>query len=328
MPTRAYRGWDDLLAMQAVCSARLLASPGRADAHPGDIAWWVAWPPTPIERLADAYLLWEESNEVVGFATLPPQDGELSVFVSPELTDTGAAVEFEDEALGWASRGDTPVRWTEFEDDTAAVERWRDRGFLPTGQGYWNLTRVLDDAVATAERDDRIQPVGDHDVEDRASITHAAFRKERPFAQYAAEYAGFRASPAYPQGWDLLLRDADGRAAACCIAWPDPVSRAGTFEPVATHPDMHRRGFGRALLLEGLRRFAAGGMTYAIVGVRSTTRAQKPSTTPSVSGRTACFGYTPGPDSSASAPTIRTTGAATARWVASQREGSRPTREA
>jgi ribosomal protein S18 acetylase RimI-like enzyme len=268
MTTRAYRGWDDLRAMQAVCSARLLASPGLANAHPGDIAWWVGWPPTPIERLADAYLLWEESDEVVGFATLP-HPGDLCVFVSPELADTEAAVDFEDAALTWASRGDTPVRWTEFEDDTAAVERWRDRGFLPTEEGYLNLTQALDDEVARSERDDRIQPVGDDDVEDRASITHAAFRnnKGKPFAQYAAEYAAFRASPAYPHGWDLLLRDTDGRATACCIAWPDPVSRAGTFEPVATHPDMHRRGFGRALLMEGLRRFAAAGMTYAIIAV-------------------------------------------------------------
>jgi ribosomal protein S18 acetylase RimI-like enzyme len=115
--------------------------------------------------------------------------------------------------------------------------------------------------------DDRIQPVGDDDVEDRASVTHAAFGSSKPFAEYAAEYASFRASPAYPHGWDLLLRDADGRASACCIAWPDPVSRAGTFEPVATHPELHRRGYGRALLLDGLRRFAAAGMTYAIVGV-------------------------------------------------------------
>jgi ribosomal protein S18 acetylase RimI-like enzyme len=230
------------------------------------MAWWVGWPPTPIERLADAYLLWEADGEVVGFATLP-HEGDLCVFVSPELTDTEAAVDFEDAALAWASRDDTPVRWTEFEDDTAAVKRWRDHGFLPTEEGYLNLTRALDDEAARSERDDRIQPVGDDDVEDRASITHAAFGKKRPFAQYVAEYAGFRASPAYPHGWDLLLRDTDGRAAACCIAWPDPVSRAGTFEPVATHPDMHRRGFGRALLLEGLRRFAAAGMTYAIVGV-------------------------------------------------------------
>jgi hypothetical protein len=139
------------------------------------------------------------------------------VFVSPEFTDTEAAVDFEDAALTWASRGDTPVRWTEFEDETAAVERWRDRGFLPTDEGYLNLTRVLDDAVAEAERDDRVQPVGDDDVEDRASITHAAFRKKRPFAQYAAEYAGFRASRAsgrrLQRTVDRRMRDHDsGRA--------------------------------------------------------------------------------------------------------------------
>ena len=105
------------------------------------------------------------------------------------------------------------------------------------------------------------------DIEDRAAITHAAFEAPEPFDRYLADYAAFFASPAYPHGWDLLLRDTDGRAAACCIAWPDPVSRAATFEPVATHPDLHGQGFGRALLLEGLRRFAAAGMTYAIVGV-------------------------------------------------------------
>ncbi len=172
-----------------------------------------------------------------------------------------AAAHFEDAAHAWASRGDASVRWTEFEDETAAVERWRDRGYRPTDWANLNLTRTLDDVVDQGEGDDRIRPVGDDDVGDRASITHAAFASPKPFAEYAADYAGFRASPAYPHGWDLLLRDADGRAAACCIAWPDPVSRAGTFEPVATHPDLYRRGFGRALLRDGLRRFAAAGMT-------------------------------------------------------------------
>jgi len=265
--TRPYRGWDDLRAMQAVCSARLLASPGRTAAHPGDIAWWVGWPPSPVERLATMFLLWEEDDEVVGFAAFLPDEGDLSVFVSPALTDTKTAADFEDAALAWAACGEASVRWIEFEDETAAVERWRGRGYRPTDVGYLNLTRALDDVADQGAGDDRIQPVGDDDDEDRASVTHSAFGSPKPFDEYAAEYAGFRASPAYPRGWDLLLRDADGRAAACCIAWPDPVSRAGTFEPVATHPELHRRGYGRALLLDGLRRFAAADMTYAIVGV-------------------------------------------------------------
>ncbi len=264
---RPYRGWDDLRAMQAVCSARLLASPGRAEAHPGDIAWWIGCPPSTVERLATMFLLCEEDGEVVGFASYVPEEGDFSVFVSPALTDTEAAVDFEEAALAWASRGDVPVLWIEFEDETAAIERWRARGYRPTDMAHLNLTRALDEVTGRGAADDRVRPVRDEDVEDRASVAHAAFGDATPLAEYAAQYAGFRASPAYPRGWDLLLRDPDGRAAACCLAWPDPVSRAGTFEPVATHPDAHRRGYGRALLLDGLRRFAAAGMTYAIVGV-------------------------------------------------------------
>ena len=264
---RPFEGWDDLRAMQAVCSATLLASPGQAAAHPGDMAWWVGWPPNPPDRLAQMFLLWEDDDDVVGFATFDPEEGDFSVFVSPSLTDSQAAVDFEEDALAWASRGEVPVRWIEYEDETAAVERWSRRGFQPIDGGYLNLTRIIDDLDREAAGDDRVRPVGDDDVEDRASVTHAAFGSQKPFAEYAADYARFRESPAYPHGWDLLLRDGEGRGAACCIAWPDSVSRAGTFEPVATHPELHRRGHGRALLLEGLRRFAGAGMTYAIVGV-------------------------------------------------------------
>lgn len=67
--TRAFSGWDDLRAMQAVRSARLLASPGRAAAHPGDIAWWAGWPPRSVGELGEMVLLWEEAGEVNGFAS-------------------------------------------------------------------------------------------------------------------------------------------------------------------------------------------------------------------------------------------------------------------
>lgn len=250
--------------MQAVCSAKLCAAPGRAVAHPGDIAWWAGWPPHSLEALGEMFLLWEVGSEVAGFAARDTEGGVLSVFVAPAYVETPEALAFEDAARSWSARSGLPQRWAEFEDDPA-VPRWLDGGYQPTDEGYQNLVRPLDVGV-DGVGDDRVRPVGD-DVEGRASITHAAFGSDRPFAEYAAEYAAFRASPAYPHGWDLVLRDKDGRAAACCIAWIDPVSRAGTFEPVATHPDFHARGFGKALLTDGLRRFTAAGMTYAIVGV-------------------------------------------------------------
>jgi ribosomal protein S18 acetylase RimI-like enzyme len=266
MDLRPWRGWEDLRAMQAVCSARLLAAPGRAVAHPGDIAWWAAWPVKSDETLADTFLLWEVQGELVAFAARDSEEG-LAVFTAPARAETPDAIAFEEAALAWASRDGKPVQWAEFEDEYDAVSRWRDRGYDPAPGGYLNLTVSLEDVDVNAPADDRVRPVGDEDAADRASITHAAFESDRPLADYEADYAAFRASPAYPHGWDLILRDDDGRAAACCIAWIDPISRAATFEPVAAHPAFHGRGFGKALLIDGLRRFAAAGMTYAIVGV-------------------------------------------------------------
>lgn len=267
MVTRPCGGWDDLPAMQAVCSATLRASPGRASAHPGDIAWWAAWPPQPEDRLADMFLLWEEGDGVVGFGARRPDDADLAIFVDPVHANTEEAIRFEDEVEAWAVSFGGPVNWSVFEDE-AMVERWQHRGYRPVGNAYLNLVRQLAD-VRDAEADPRVRPVDDDDVDDRARITHDAFEKAEPMSDYLADYRRFRTSPAYPHGWDLMLRDPDGHPAACRIAWPDRVSGAATFEPVATHPSMHRRGYGAAVLREGFRRLAAAGMTYAIVGVET-----------------------------------------------------------
>jgi ribosomal protein S18 acetylase RimI-like enzyme len=213
------------------------------------------------------FLLWEDAGSVIGFAAFFPDDHDLSVFVTPAYAETDDAISFEDEAEAWASRGTALLRWTEFDDEAAAVRRWQGRGHRLVPGGYPNLIRRLDAAPLHVAPDDRVQPVGDDDVADRAGITHAAFEEAEPLAKYLSDYRSFRSSPAYPRGWDLVLRDEAGRPAACCIAWLDPVSKAATFEPVATHPAMLRRGFGRALLQEGCRRLAAAAMTYVIIGV-------------------------------------------------------------
>jgi ribosomal protein S18 acetylase RimI-like enzyme len=43
------------------------------------------------------------------------------------------------------------------------------------------------------------------------------------------------------------------------------VNKVGLFEPVGTHPDFQRKGLGKALLTEALRRMKAEGMETAIV---------------------------------------------------------------
>jgi len=249
--------------MQAVCSRRLAAAPGMSDTHPGDVAWWTGWPPQTPEALARGFLLWEVEGRAAGWA-IHDDDG-LVVLVDPEHRGSVDAVAFEDEVVTWASAtADGPLRVTELARDEAACERWRGRGFAPADGGYVTFVRPLD---PTADRapDVAVGSVGDEDLLDRASVTHAAFGSARDLEPYAADYATFRASPASPGGWDLLARTPDGAPAACCIAWPDPASGAGLFEPVATHPDHRRRGYGRSVMAAGLARLADAGLRWAIV---------------------------------------------------------------
>jgi len=73
-------------------------------------------------------------------------------------------------------------------------------------------------------------------------------------------------SPVYNPQQDIVVSAPDGRIASFCKLWLDPVNRVGNFEPVGTHPDFQRRGLGRAVMLEGLHRLQAWGMTSAILG--------------------------------------------------------------
>jgi ribosomal protein S18 acetylase RimI-like enzyme len=170
----------------------------------------------------------------------------------------------------------------------ASMDRWIDarlrghvrsaRGDNPVGiarleaAGY---RRVPDDMVAFSldldrlgptEPDPRVSTVArSDDLGARLSVTHAAFRVDRAFDDYIAGYRRFMDSPAYPDGWDLVAWTPAGDAAACCIAWPDPVSRVGNFEPVATHPSFHRQGFATVVLRDGLHRLREAGMRRAVV---------------------------------------------------------------
>jgi mycothiol synthase len=56
-----------------------------------------------------------------------------------------------------------------------------------------------------------------------------------------------------------------GELAAFCTVWFDDVTRTAVFEPVGTHPDHQKRGLGKAVMAEGLRRAERMGATLATV---------------------------------------------------------------
>ena len=80
-------------------------------------------------------------------------------------------------------------------------------------------------------------------------------------------------SPVYVPEHEIFVTAADGQVASYCIIWTDELNKIGLFEPVGTHPDFQRKGLGKSLLFEGLRRLKFEGMRDASICAESTNPA-------------------------------------------------------
>jgi mycothiol synthase len=78
-------------------------------------------------------------------------------------------------------------------------------------------------------------------------------------------YRNIQTAPLYRRDLDLVAVAPDGAIAAFCTIWFDDVTRSAYFEPVAAVPAHQRRGLGKAVMVEGLRRLQRMGATRAFV---------------------------------------------------------------
>jgi N-acetylglutamate synthase-like GNAT family acetyltransferase len=70
----------------------------------------------------------------------------------------------------------------------------------------------------------------------------------------------------YRKNLDIYTKYNDEMISSTALAWFDPVSNIGVFEPVAAHPDHQGKGIGKLTILEGLRRLKELGAKTAYVG--------------------------------------------------------------
>ena len=106
------------------------------------------------------------------------------------------------------------------------------------------------------------------DLPARSWLSWRAFHPDEPDSNYEGWdwYLNIQHAPLYRRELDLVVEASDGALAAFATIWFDDATRTGAFEPVGTHPDHQRRGLGRALLTDGMRRMRARGATLATVG--------------------------------------------------------------
>lgn len=270
---RPYRGERDLQAMHALLMAGTAAQTPTHYVHPGDVDWWLFYPPLDGE-LWDGLYVWDDPAQpgrLLAWALIVPGQ-TFDVFTQPELRATPLAAEMRLWAEGKLieetrriGKDRISVFWVSEGDEL--LNPWL------LGRGYAVASR---DVFMRCELEALPDPAcppgfslrscrGLEEVEARARSQYGAFASTAPFDRYVDRFTRFMRSPAYVPGRDVVAAAADGRIAAFCITWLDPLNRIGLFEPVGTHPDFQRKGLGKAVMGEALKRLKAAGMQQAVL---------------------------------------------------------------
>jgi GNAT superfamily N-acetyltransferase len=87
-----------------------------------------------------------------------------------------------------------------------------------------------------------------------------------PPEKYVAGRADVEKAPLFRKDLVVMVKAPDGRLVSYCGMWYEAATQVAYVEPVATDPDYRRRGFGKAVVLEAVRRAKQLGATRAIVG--------------------------------------------------------------
>jgi mycothiol synthase len=182
----------------------------------------------------------------------------------------------EDEMFSWveehhvANRPDDATVWplkaSVYDYDRQRAELLTRRGYRYLGPGGYKRRCSLTRSIPTVELPPGygIRAVDESEMEAWADVVGAAFNNLLNSAERCRVWLD---APTNRLDLDLVVVAPDGTFGAFCIAWFDEENRIGVFEPVGTHPAHRRRGLGKAVMSEGLRRLQALGATVAYVGV-------------------------------------------------------------
>ena len=118
-----------------------------------------------------------------------------------------------------------------------------------------------------------VRALGDEsELPARSWLSWKVFHPDEPDEKYQGWewYRNVQRVPLYRRDLDILAVAQDGEFAAFCTVWFDDITRTAVFEPVGTHPNHQKRGLGKAVMSEGLRRAHRLGATLATVSSYST----------------------------------------------------------
>lgn len=270
MIRRTYTGEADLKLLQDFNAAAIAVTDHCGYLHPGDISHHLFngnkyYDPTEVMTI------WEDDQGVAAWLLVGPRHKSYDAQVRPDLRGN----DFEREVLEYADdrtvelmrrhdiTGDC-IYGDVFRGDAARVELLAALGWESDKELPYVLNRAVINPIAAPALPDGFSFRPAKGVEDAAALAevhNASFG----VGWTPKLYRQVMESSGYEPERELVIRAPDGTLAAFTVIWYDHLNRTGLFEPVGTHKDYRRRGFGRAIILYGMQQMAAAGMELATV---------------------------------------------------------------
>ena len=261
-----------------------IADAARGDAlHVADLPWRMT---SPSAQVPDRTRLWEDADgELVAWAVLQfPAWHCLDYVIRPDAR----TAELESAVLAWACPrleaeaadrdGRLPFFVSAREHDSARVAAIERAGFVRENWGYVHLVRDLDQPIPEPEPPSGFvvrSLAGEREVDAYVAAHRAAFETVNMSADWRR--ATLR-DPRYVPDLDLVAIAPDGTLVGFCVCWITPSlggRSVAQVEPLGVLPAFQRKGLGRALLLEGLRRARAHGASQMDVNAESNNAASQ-----------------------------------------------------
>jgi len=272
---RSYRDKTDLIKVGDLLRAGSSAANGTHYAHIGDLSWSLYY--ASEGDLWTSLSLWDDPanpDRILAWSLFEPDWSAFDVYLQPELRETPLAEAIYTWAEDHITRlvraaGQDTIRASYIANcDDVVIARLQACGYQRTQADTVYMIRPLTHPLPPPAPPDGYivrSCRGEGEVIARAIPQYNAFTNTMPFERYVERFRHFMQSRVYDPELDVVAVSPDGRIDSFCIVWPDPLIKVGLFEPVGTHPDFQRRGLGKAVMTEALRRLQACGMERAIV---------------------------------------------------------------
>lgn len=224
--------------------------------------------------LCQSVTLWEKERQIVAMVN-PDSRGEAFFQIHPAYREAELISEMLDvaETKLTAQKDDGQnelIVWVNAADDMMKkifTERGYTRSkFLAEYMRRRFFSQPIPDSVSPSGY--IVRALGDEsELPARSWLSWKAFHPAEPDEKYQGWewYKNVQRVPLYRRDLDIVAVAHDGELAAFCTVWFDDVTRTAVFEPVGTHPNHQKRGLGKAVMSEGLRRAQRLGATLATV---------------------------------------------------------------